>query len=352
MSQRRETISLILFLLLSIVVLVISGFVLSKLIGQPEQQKSDSTSPTDHTIETPSLGKKVPLEKTLTGNPGQIESIAISADGQIIATGSNDGNIQLWNWRKEEPTINPPFKMDGSTRSLAFSLNGNILVSGGLSNDIYIWEIPKEASPRSIKNAHSFLIESLTISPVDGNILASGSDDGTIRLWNLQTGKPIISFGEKHPDIKFLTISPDGKTLASSSSNGTIKLWNLENGEEKLSLKSHSGEVTHLIFKNDEFLVSGSDNGTIKLWNLKTGQLIDSLEGHSRAVTSLDISLDGQKLASGSRDGTVRVWDLVNNKPLQTYSLSDNSKRILPLPFTRMGKSLYLVINLKVLKLG
>ena len=330
MSQRKETIPLLLFFFLGIVILVIAGSWLWGLISKGSiSEPNESPSRTNFITPTPSqgqkpLGKKVPLEKELIGSPGQIYSIAISADGQTLASGSNDGNIQLWNLRAEEPQSESLTKENrGGIASLAISPNGNILVSGGWgSSDIDIWEISTGKLRLSIENAHLYNIKSLSISP-DEQTLVSGSGDGTIKLWNLET-RTLLEKPFREKTFNTLTISPDGRTVASSSIDGTITVWNLNNPKATLPWDGDSSDVTSLIFSRDsEFLISGSNNGIIKLWNLETREVIGQLEGHSEAVVSLDISLDGQKLASGSRNGTVQVWELSSSQLLQTYNLSN-----------------------------
>jgi WD40 repeat protein len=115
---------------------------------------------------------------------------------------------------------------------------------------------------------HSSSVNAVAISP-DGKILASGSRDKTIKLWNLVTGEQIRTFTGYSNSVYSVAISPDGKTLA-----------------------------------------SGSDDKTIKLWNLATGEKIRTFTGHSEKVWSIAISPDGKTLASGSGDFTIKIWRL------------------------------------------
>jgi serine/threonine protein kinase len=108
-----------------------------------------------------------------------------------------------------------------------------------------------------------------------------------------------------------VAISPDGQTLASGSADKTIKIWNLSTGQEIRTLTGHSDPVRSVAFSPDgQTLASGSFDKTIKIWNLSTGQEIRTLTGHSNWVNSVAFSRDGQTLASGSYDKTIKIWNI------------------------------------------
>lgn len=186
--------------------------------------------------------------------------------------------------------------------------------------------------PKSLKG-HSSDVNSVAFSP-DGKTLASGSDDKTIKLWNLASGQEIQTL-EGHSDwIWTVALSPDGKTLASGSADKTIKLWNIQTRKLIRTLQGHTDGVSSVAFSPDgKILVSGgaSKDKTIKLWNLETGKLIRTLEGHSDGVSSIAFSPDGKTLASGSWDKTIKLWNLETGKLIRT--LQGHSQRILSVAF-------------------
>jgi len=137
---------------------------------------------------------------------------------------------------------------------------------------------------------HTNSVECIVYSP-DGNTLASGSWDKTIKLWDAKTGtlKHIL---EGHSDtVTALAYSPDGKILASASDNGIIKLWDANSATLKHTLTDHSDSVTALAYSG-KILASASDDQTIKLW--EAAQLKKTLTGHSNFVTALVYSPDGK----------------------------------------------------------
>ena len=173
---------------------------------------------------------------------------------------------------------------------------------------------------------HSNSVSSVAISP-DGQTLASGSSDNTIKIWNLSTGQEIRTLMGHSYGVWSVAISPDGQTLASGSGDNTIKIWNLSTGQEIRTLTGHSYGVSFVAISPDGRTLAScsgdrADN-TIKIWNLSTGQEIRTLTGHSYGVTSVAISPDGQTLASGSggsADNTIKIWNLSTGQEIRTLS--------------------------------
>ncbi|AFY30576.1 protein kinase [Calothrix sp. PCC 7507] len=157
---------------------------------------------------------------------------------------------------------------------------------------------------------HSNKICSVAFSP-DGNTLASGSYDKTIKLWNLATGEQIRTLKGHSDTICSVVFSPNRITLVSGSYDETIKLWNLATGEQIRTLTGYYNWGISVDFSPDgNTLASGSRDKTIKLWNLATGEQIRTLTGHSDEVISVAFSPDGKTLVSGSGDKTIKIWRL------------------------------------------
>jgi WD40 repeat protein len=161
-------------------------------------------------------------------------------------------------------------------------------------------------------------VNSIAISP-DGRTLVSGSRDGTIQLWQLDTRKVKSTLKGHIQGVNSLAFSPDGQTLASGGEDNTIKIWKLGTESEPRTLKEHSAWVSSVAFSPDgKTLVSGSFDNTIKIWNLKTGALLRTINSQEQRVFALAISPDGETLASGSGDGTIQIWDLGTGERLRT----------------------------------
>ena len=158
----------------------------------------------------------------------------------------------------------------------------------------------------------------MAFSP-DGQRLASGSDDGTVKLWDSATGKELFA-RKGHDDLVYsVAFSPDGQRLASGSKDKTVKIWDSVTGKELFSLKGHAHEVFGLAFSPDgQRLASGSWDQTVKIWDSATGKELFTLKRHDGSfqqtggflnrVNCVAFAPDGRRLASGSA-GTVTIWE-------------------------------------------
>lgn len=129
---------------------------------------------------------------------------------------------------------------------------------------------------------------------------------------------------EGHMDwVNSVVFSNDGILIASGSSDKTIKIWNVATGEEEQTLKGHMDEVNAVVFLNDGTLIaSGSSDSTVKIWNVATGEEERILEGHTGSVISVVFSNDGELIASGSYDKTVRIWNVATGINIKSFDAS------------------------------
>ncbi len=168
----------------------------------------------------------------------------------------------------------------------------------------------KERSDCAKRWSHARSIQSLAISP-DGRILASGSGDKTIKLWELPTGTLRKTLNGHVEGINALAISPNSGILSSGGFDKFMILWDLTSGEVHKSLAGHTNWTEALAISPDSrILASGSEDKTIKLWELPAGTLRQTLTGHTMAVDALAISPDSRTLVSGGGDRTIRLWNL------------------------------------------
>ncbi len=166
---------------------------------------------------------------------------------------------------------------------------------------------------------HTGWVWAVAVTP-DGRYALSGSDDGTVKVWDLESGQLLRSL-EGHIDgVNAVAVTPDGRYALSGSDDRTVKVWDLESGQLLRSLEGHTGAVNAVAVTPDgRYALSGSWDRTVKVWDLESGQLLRSLEGHTRVVTAVAVTPDGRYALSGSFwDHTVKVWDLESGQLLRS----------------------------------
>ncbi|NEO15626.1 MULTISPECIES: TIR domain-containing protein [unclassified Moorena] len=262
---------------------------------------SVSFSPDGKTIATGSRDSRVRLWskdgkkiQTLQGHQGGVFSVSFSPDSQTIVSGSWDKAVKLWSFKgRERQRLK---KLRAGVRSVNFSPDGLMIAAGSDDNTIKLWRRGNlchgELKPAKLKPAN--------LKP------AVGSDHNTNFLPFCLT--PTILKG--HDDVIWtVSFSPDSQMLVSGSEDETVKLWSRD-GKEIRTLKGHKGKVFSVSFSPDgKMIASASGDKTVKLWNLK-GQEIETLIGHNDGVFSLSFSPDGKMLASSDSSGNVIMWDM------------------------------------------
>lgn len=289
-------------------------------------------------IRRPEAPKPAPPRRphVLEGHTELVQALAITPDGTILASGSEDNSIKLWDLAtgRELRTLTGHGRR---VRALAITPDGKTLASGGGDAAIKLWDLGSGQEKRSL-TGHQDWVRALAITP-DGKTLISGSGDQKIKLWDIATGRALQSLTGHTDWVRALAITPDGKVLASGSEEQTIKLWDIARGRPLRTLTGHRGEVCALAITPDgKTLISGSGDETIKFWDLARGRERRSLTGSTNWVKVLAVTPDGQTLASGSGDKTIRLWDLATGR--ETRVLTGHSDWVRALAVTPDGKTL------------
>ena len=212
--------------------------------------------------------------------------------------------------------------LTGHTRwvdSVSFSPDGNTLASGSGDDTVRLWNV-ETGNLINTLTGHTHWARSVSFSP-DGNTLASGSGDDTVRLWDISTGNLLNTLTGHTDSVGSVSFSPDGSILASGSWDETVRLWDVETGNLINTLTGHTGYVESVSFSPDgSILASGSWDETVRLWDVETGNLLNTLE-HTHWVNSVSFSPDGSTLASGNRgDRTVDLWDVETGNLINTLA--------------------------------
>ncbi|KAF5366324.1 hypothetical protein D9757_012929 [Collybiopsis confluens] len=243
----------------------------------------------------------------------EVQSVAVSPNGDQVVSGSNDNTVRIWNVQTGQQIGDPLHGHTDWVTSVAFSPDGQQVVSGSFDETVRIWDVQTGQQIGDPLHGHTSQVTSVAFSP-DGQQVVSGSWDHTVRIWNVQTGQQIGDPLYGHTShVTSVAFSPDGQQVVSGSNDQTVRIWNVQTGQQIGDpLRGHTNWVTSVAFSPDgQQMVSGSLDETVRIWNVQTGQQIgDPLHGHTNSVTSVAFSPDGQQVVSGSEDKTARIWNV------------------------------------------
>ncbi|KAF9363945.1 hypothetical protein BGX34_002960 [Mortierella sp. NVP85] len=194
---------------------------------------------------------------------------------------------------------------------IAYSPQGDRLASGSSDNTVRLWDAKKGNCLRLLKG-HSNHVQGVAFSP-NGGMVASASDDKTLRIWDVETGQQHRTLDAHTDRVLSVVYSPDGTQIASGSMDSTARIWDVKTGQCRQTLMGHTGWVRDVAFspKGNQLASAGYDK-TIRLWDVVAGECRPPLTGHNDKVSCVAYSSQSGLLASSSWDETVRLWDVAS----------------------------------------
>ncbi|MFE6691870.1 hypothetical protein ACFVFQ_36050 [Streptomyces sp. NPDC057743] len=230
----------------------------------------------------------------------------------------------------------------GAVDAVAFSPDGRVLATGSNDHTVKLWA-PATHRLLATLPGHTDAVNGLAISP-DGRTLATASNDHSVKLWDLSSRRTTATLLGHANTVTAVAFSPDGRTLASASSDHTVRLWDVASHRVRATLTGHKAAVNAVAFSPDgRALATSSSDRTTRLWDTTTHKTTATLTGHTDAVTGVAFSPDGRALATSSDDHTARLWDAATHR--QTATLTGHSGKVEGVAFAPDGRTLATASN-------
>jgi WD40 repeat protein/3',5'-cyclic AMP phosphodiesterase CpdA len=238
---------------------------------------------------------------------GRAGSVAVSPDGCLLAIGWATAAVlvDIAAWRPIRVLAGHSDELN----SVAFSPEGSLLATASDDRTARIWDLTT-GTTRTVLYGHGARVRAVAFSP-DRSLLATASDDRSARIWDIATGTSRTTLNGHGAGLTAVAFAPDGSLLATASGDGTARIWDVAAGTTRATLKGHDAGVGAVAFSPDgSLLATASDDETARIWDVSTGITRTTLEGHSLGLTGLAFSPDGSLLATASDDETARIWDI------------------------------------------
>ena len=308
-------------------------------VVSPDGRKAVSGS-NDGTLKVwdPETGKEL---HTLRGHTGSVNAVAVTRDGRKAVTSSRDKTLKLWDLETGE-RLNTLQTFRNS--AVALSPDGRKAVCGSIGHNLDVWDL-KTGKDRTLGEAEplfwyekisdfgedlvvleqcklgDYWVNTVVVSP-DGRKAVSGSNDTTLKVWDLETGKSIRTLRGHIDGVEMVALTPDGRRAVSASRDGTLKVWDLETGQELRTLNG-SIQMTQAL----------TSSGRERQMALK---IVQELYGHIDGVEMVALTPDGRRAVSASRDGTLKVWDL--EKSCEPTTLKSHKNMVSAVALTPSGR--------------
>jgi WD40 repeat protein len=251
------------------------------------------------------------LVAALRGHTAVVGALAFTATGSLLASGSDDGSVIVWDMATRKPRVQ--FKVPDFVMRLEFAADGKVLLACS-DDQVHLWDLVAEKELLlPIKNQDEKQIKTGALSP-DGKLVAtSHSIDKTVRVWNLAAGRELHRFKPANSFSMALAFSPDGKFLASGEFHaGVILIWDLATGKQRAALFCNEADTQYLAFTGDGGgLFAAGQERPMQLWDLASGRVRVCLRNVHDSL--LATSADGMTVAGvvrGTGEEVIKVWDL------------------------------------------
>jgi WD40 repeat protein len=246
---------------------------------------------------------------TWSAHRGGVSALTFSPDSLTLATSGDDQCVRLWDMASRRHIKLLGYRNSGyRSGALAYAPDGKTLaIAAQATRAVHLWDVAERRERATLQQQAA--IVALAFTP-DGKLLATGCEDGTVHLWNMDTQRELSTLKGHTRPLCYMAFSPNGRTLASAGRDSTVRLWDVAERSAIATLKGHTGEVFSLSFSPDgQKLASAATDSTVRLWDVAGKERPNVLRGQRGVVLAVAFSPDGSTLAAGGGDGTIRLWD-------------------------------------------
>jgi WD40 repeat protein len=266
---------------------------------------------------------------TLRGHEDMIMGLAFSPDGKLLASGSHDGTVRIWDVAKRSERNVLRGHADGHfVLSVAFSRDGKLVASSSSNKTVKLWEVANGKEQATLQG-HSDGVETVAFSPTV-DILASGAA-AEVFIWNVPTRKRIANFQTSSTQGTKVAFSPDGKTVATGGFSKPIELWDMSTSSKRAVLEGQDAFKLALVYSPDgTTIVSSGTQATLVVWDVLAGKIRTHIKSAIRENSlSLAFLPDSRTIMASSVKGA-RSWDVNSGQELQFYPVRSGADAIVP----------------------
>jgi WD40 repeat protein len=276
------------------------------------------------------------------GHLESVNSVAVTANGRIAISCSNDKTLRLWDLEAGKEIR----RLEGHKRGITAIMvmpNGRRALSDSYDGTLRLWDLETGQQIRCIERPTGS-VYAVSITNDGCRALSYGGLDHTLRFWEIETGKEIRCLWGHTGAVRAATVLADGKRAVSTADDRTLRLWDMQ--EEMSHFVGHKANISAVAVTPDgRRAVSGSNDKTIRLWDLRTGKEIRCLEGHKHGITTIMVMPNGRQALSGSSDKTMRLWDLETGVETRRYVCKEDMlfrfRKWIDIKLGRTGSNLY-----------
>lgn len=294
-------------------------------VGGAEPMPEVITAGSDHTIKK--WDKAGKLAATIGAHDDTVYGLSfLDSGGMTLISAGAEGKLKVWNVRGARPTL--ILDTRNNIQAIAVSPNGKMVATAGRDNRIRLWNTG-DGKELANQEAHADTIRALQFASEE--VLISASNDKTLRVWNVGSGRGAMleyksNIVAHDRPVTAIALSPDGKTIASVSEDAFLKTWQRDSGGLTHRVRAGDGPILAVAFSPDgKTIATGDESGKIKLWDAMKGGPIAFSGSHDRAVTALAFSQDGKILVSGSEDRTLRYWNAMSGQQIAKVAAHDGA---------------------------